>query len=171
MEDYVFAEFRQDNDNELGLFAIFFDCHLSHVLPDYLKENLFNNILNESNFWTELENVIRKAYNVTDTNISEQVIDLGKGGSTAVTAILINCQKLIAATSKCWRFPGWDGARVDSHLVVARAFGDKSLKKHLTSEPDVAAEMIDNGTEIIILASDGLWKVSHAYFFLPVSLP
>ncbi|KAK8643779.1 hypothetical protein V6N13_013058 [Hibiscus sabdariffa] len=151
MEDYDFAEFRQVNDNELGLFAIFFDGHLSHVIPDYLKENLFNNIFNESNIWTEPENVVRKAYNVTDTNISEQFIDLSKGGSTAVTAILINLPEA-----------NRDGARVDGHLVVARAFGDKSLKKHLTSEPDVAAEMINNDTEIIILASDGLWKVSHA---------
>ena len=42
---------------------------------------------------------------------------------------------------------------------MARAFGDKSLKEHLSSEPDVTVEMIDDDTELIILASDGLWKV------------
>ena len=42
---------------------------------------------------------------------------------------------------------------------MARAFGDKSLKEHLSSEPDVMVEMIDDDTELIILASDGLWKV------------
>ncbi|TYH21436.1 hypothetical protein ES288_A04G044200v1 [Gossypium darwinii] len=127
-----------------------------------------------------------------DTNILEQAIDLGKGGSTAVTAILINCQKLVIANVGDSRaviskngvakqlsvdhepaseresienrggfvsnFPG-DVARVDGQLAVARAFGDKSLKKHLTSEPDVSIETIDEDTDLIILASDGLWKV------------
>lgn len=46
MEDYVVSEFKQVGDNELGLFAIF-DGHLSHVIPDYLKSNLFDNILKE----------------------------------------------------------------------------------------------------------------------------
>lgn len=46
MEDYVFAQFKQVDDNELGLFAIF-DGHLSHEIPDYLRSHLFNNILNE----------------------------------------------------------------------------------------------------------------------------
>lgn len=42
---------------------------------------------------------------------------------------------------------------------MARAFGDKSLKMHLSSEPHVVMETIDDDTEFIILASDGLWKV------------
>ncbi|MBA0776491.1 hypothetical protein Gotri_011477, partial [Gossypium trilobum] len=37
---------------------------------------------------------------------------------------------------------------------VARAFGDKSLKKHLTSEPDVSIETTDDDTDLIILAGD-----------------
>lgn len=55
-----------------------------------------------------------------------------------------------------------DVPRVDGQLAVARAFGDKSLKRHLSSEPDVAVEIVDDDTEFIILASDGLWKVSHS---------
>lgn len=52
-----------------------------------------------------------------------------------------------------------DVPRVDGQLAVAKAFGDKSLKIHLSSEPDVAVEMIDDESEFIILASDGIWKV------------
>ncbi|KAF5178407.1 phosphatase 2C family protein [Thalictrum thalictroides] len=52
-----------------------------------------------------------------------------------------------------------DVARVDGQLAVARAFGDKSLKEHLSSVPDVSLEMIDEGTEFFILGSDGLWVV------------
>lgn len=54
--------------------------------------------------------------------------------------------------------------RVDGQLAVARAFGDKTLKEHLSSEPDVAVEFIDDETEFVILASDGIWKVSLSDF-------
>ncbi|KAH7544107.1 hypothetical protein JRO89_XS15G0108100 [Xanthoceras sorbifolium] len=191
MEDYVVAQFKQVGDNELGLFAIF-DGHLSHEIPDYLCSHLFENILHEPDFWTEPETAIRKGYRITDTNILEKATDLGRGGSTAVTAILINCQKLLVANIGDSRavvckngvakqlsvdhepsmekesiesrggfvsnFPG-DVPRVDGQLAVARAFGDKSLKIHLSSEPHVEVEMIDDDTDCIILASDGLWKV------------
>ncbi|KAK8358744.1 hypothetical protein V6Z11_A04G043900, partial [Gossypium hirsutum] len=55
-------------------------------------------------------------------------------------------------------FVSGDVARVDGQLVAARAFGDKSLKKHLTSKPDVSIETTNDDTDFIILASDGLWK-------------
>lgn len=42
---------------------------------------------------------------------------------------------------------------------MSRAFGDKSLKKHLSSEPYVTVEKISEDAEFVILASDGLWKV------------
>lgn len=61
----------------------------------------------------------------------------------------------------CWFFVG-DVPRVDGQLAVARAFGDKSLKRHLSSEPDVAVEMIDDDTDFVIFASDGLWTVCYS---------
>ncbi|CAN7117552.1 unnamed protein product [Brassica rapa subsp. narinosa] len=191
MEDYVVAKFKEVDDNELGLFAIF-DGHLSHEIPDYLCSHLFDNILKEPNFWQEPEKAIKKAYYITDTKILDKATDLGKGGSTAVTAILINCQKLVVANVGDSRavicktgvakplsvdhepnmekdevesrggfvsnFPG-DVPRVDGQLAVTRAFGDKSLKMHLSSEPYVTMEVVDDDAEFLILASDGLWKV------------
>lgn len=52
-----------------------------------------------------------------------------------------------------------DVARVNGQLAVSRAFGDKNLKSHLRSDPDIKGADIDANTEILILASDGLWKV------------
>jgi protein phosphatase 1L len=46
MEDYHVAEFRIVQDHEVGLFAVY-DGHLGHSVADYLKQNLFDNILNE----------------------------------------------------------------------------------------------------------------------------
>ncbi|XP_021773700.1 probable protein phosphatase 2C 39 isoform X1 [Chenopodium quinoa] len=193
MEDYVFADFKQVEDNELGLFAIF-DGHVSQDVPDYLRSHLFNNILKEPDFWTETENAVRKAYRITDSKILEKSADLGKGGSTAVTAILINCQKLVVANlgdsravisrngkakqlsvdhepdserkdiedrgGFVTKFPG-DVARVDGQLAVARAFGDKTMKDHLSSDPHITVEMIDEDTDFVLLASDGIWHVMN----------
>ena len=46
MEDYVVSEFKQEKDNELGLFAIF-DGHLGHDVANYLQIHLFHNILRQ----------------------------------------------------------------------------------------------------------------------------
>jgi serine/threonine protein phosphatase PrpC len=46
MEDYHVAEYRKEKNHELGLFAIF-DGHLGNRVPSYLKDHLFNNILDE----------------------------------------------------------------------------------------------------------------------------
>lgn len=191
MEDYLVSVFKQIDGNELGLFAIY-DGHLGHNVASYLQNNLFDNILKEDDFWTNTESAVKRAYCSTDTDILDQVSSLGKGGSTAVTAILINGQKLVVANLGDSRaviskngvakqlsvdhepskekkmieskggfvsnLPG-DVPRVDGQLAVARAFGDRSLKRHLSSEPDVTVEMIDDDAEFIILASDGLWVV------------
>ncbi|KAI7746711.1 hypothetical protein M8C21_001502 [Ambrosia artemisiifolia] len=146
----------------------------------------------QRDFLTNPENAIRKAYGVTDKTILDKSVDLGRGGSTAVTTILINCKKLVVANvgdsravvcrkgvakqlsidhepskerkhieDRCGfvsMFPGYV-PRVDGWLAVARAFSDKRMKKHLSSEPDVSMEVIDDDSEFIILASDGIWKV------------
>ncbi|XP_028761685.1 probable protein phosphatase 2C 58 isoform X1 [Neltuma alba] len=191
MEDYLVSEFKQEKDKELGLFAIF-DGHLGHDVASYLQNHLFDNILKQPDFWNDPESAVRRAYLTTDEEILGQALVLGRGGSTAVTAILINGQKLVVGNvgdsravickngkaeqlsvdhepSKEKRLiesrggfvsniPG-DVPRVDGQLAVARAFGDKSLKMHLSSEPDVAIKEIEDDTEFLILASDGIWKV------------
>jgi len=183
------AQYRKVEDSELGLFAIF-DGHLGHAVPDYLQGHLFDSILKEPDFLTDTEGAVRKAYKLTDCKILEK--ELGRGGSTAVTAILIDGWKLVVANVGDSRaviskngvakqlsvdhepskerhsiekkggfvsnLPG-DVPRVDGQLAVARAFGDRSLKAHLSSDPDVIEEMIDADTDFFILASDGLWKV------------
>lgn len=46
MEDYHVAEYRKKKNHVLGLFAIF-DGHLGDRVPSYLRDNLFNRILDE----------------------------------------------------------------------------------------------------------------------------
>lgn len=48
---------------------------------------------------------------------------------------------------------------MNGQLAVSRAFGDKNLKNHLRSDPDVTSANIDGDTDLLVLASDGVWKV------------
>ncbi|CAK9154265.1 unnamed protein product [Ilex paraguariensis] len=191
MEDYHVAEFVQIEEHELGLFAIY-DGHLGDGVPAYLQKHLFANILKEGEFWADPRKSISKAYERTDEAILSHSSNLGRGGSTAVTAILINGRRLWVANVGDSRavlsrggqaiqmstdhepnterriienkggfvsnLPG-DVARVNGQLAVSRAFGDKSLKLHLQSDPDVQDINVDLDIDILILASDGLWKV------------
>lgn len=56
------------------------------------------------------------------------------------------------------QIPG-DHWRVDGLVSVARAFGDKSLKEHMTARPDLADLVVDLSCEFLILGSNGLWTV------------
>ncbi|MQL81919.1 hypothetical protein Taro_014385 [Colocasia esculenta] len=190
IEDYHVSKFMRMKGKELGLFAIF-DGHLGDSVPAYLQKHLFANILKEQEFWSHPDRAISKAYDKTDKAILSHSSDLGRGGSTAVTAILINGQKLWIANVGDSRgvlakggqvmqmtvdhepsaergsienrggfvsnMPG-DVPRVNGQLAVSRAFGDKSLKSHLCSDPDIRVEDITPDTELLILASDGIWK-------------
>ncbi|CAA2969512.1 probable phosphatase 2C 9 [Olea europaea subsp. europaea] len=203
MEDYHVAKFLHTNGHELGLFAIY-DGHLGDSVPAYLQRHLFSNILKEDDFWSDPNTSIAKAYERTDQEILSHTPDLGRGGSTAVTAILVNSQHLWVANVGDSRavlskkgqatqmsvdhepntergsienrggfvsnMPG-DVARVDGQLAVSRAFGDKNLKTHLRSDPDITDAPIDGYTELLILASDGLWKVPTCFptFTCPIS--
>ncbi|KAM1180570.1 hypothetical protein ACFX13_019964 [Malus domestica] len=191
MEDYHVAKFVRTQGHELGLFAIY-DGHLGDNVPAYLQKHLFSNILKEEEFWVDPNRSISKAYERTDQAILSHSSDLGRGGSTAVTAILINGQRLWVANVGDSRavlsrggqavqvstdhepntergsienkggfvsnMPG-DVPRVNGQLAVSRAFGDKSLKSHLRSDPDIQDIYVDNSTDVLVIASDGLWKV------------
>ncbi|KAJ9691248.1 hypothetical protein PVL29_013427 [Vitis rotundifolia] len=82
MEDYI-----------LGLDAVF-DGHSGRQVAEYLHSHLFDNILQKPDFWTNPKRAIQRAYEVTDDEILERVAG-SRGGSTAITAILINGEKLI----------------------------------------------------------------------------
>lgn len=89
MEDYHVAEYRYEKDHEIGLFAIY-DGHFGDSVASYLKANLFNNILKEPLFWSDPHEAIKSAYSSTNKFILENSRQLGPGGSTAVTAIVVD---------------------------------------------------------------------------------
>ncbi|KAL3642859.1 hypothetical protein CASFOL_013674 [Castilleja foliolosa] len=128
MEDYHVAEYRKMNDHVLGLFAIF-DGHLGDRVPSYLKDNLFNNILEETNFWEDPRTAIKNAYRSTDKLILENSMQLGPGGSTAVTAIVIDGKDL------------WVANVGDSRAVISR--NGKAEQLTVDHEPHIERRRIE----------------------------
>lgn len=89
MEDFAVSETKRINDHHVGLFAVY-DGHLGHEVAQYLQANLLDNVLNQPSFWTDPSTAITDAFVQTDALILEKVAELGPGGSTAVTAIVID---------------------------------------------------------------------------------
>ena len=52
-----------------------------------------------------------------------------------------------------------DQWRVDGQLSVARVFGDRGLKEHISAKPDVADLVVDLSCEFLVLGSNGLWSM------------
>lgn len=67
MEDYHVAEYRIKKNHVLGLFAIF-DGHLGDRVPCYLRDNLFNNILDEVSLPLRFKVVSFLGYSVSCNN-------------------------------------------------------------------------------------------------------
>ncbi|XP_019258350.1 PREDICTED: probable protein phosphatase 2C 28 isoform X1 [Nicotiana attenuata] len=95
MEDYLVVENRKMDGHNLGLYAIF-DGHSGREVAEYLQSHLFDNILSEPDFWKNPVTAFKKAYRDTDSDILENVVG-ARGGSTAVTAILIDQKLLVMA--------------------------------------------------------------------------
>ncbi|XP_024529219.1 probable protein phosphatase 2C 58 isoform X8 [Selaginella moellendorffii] len=188
MEDVLVSLYKEFKGHKLGLFAVY-DGHLGRDVADYLEENLFDTILDEPDLFCNPKTALENAYHSTDAVILQMS---HPGGSTAVTAIVVDNKRLLVANvgdsravlceageakqlsvdhepsaerqlvesrgGHVTHFPG-DVARVDGQLAVARAFGDKSLKQHLSAEPHVCEVILSERSEFMILGSDGLWKV------------
>ncbi|RZR82930.1 hypothetical protein BHM03_00009468, partial [Ensete ventricosum] len=128
IEDYHVAKFIHIKGQELGLFAVF-DGHLGNSVPAYLEKHLFANIINEEEFWTHPDIAIRRAYEKTDNEILSHSRDLGRGGSTAVTAVLVNGSKL------------WIANIGDSRAVLAKS--GEIIQMSTDHEPDSERERIE----------------------------
>ena len=53
----------------------------------------------------------------------------------------------------------WNGVRVMGLLAVSRAIGDHSLRPYVIADPEVTVVNRQQGDELLVMASDGLWDV------------
>lgn len=84
----------------------------------------------QNEFWTDPRGAILKAYERTDELILSHNPDLGRGGSTAVTALLINGQKL------------WVANVGDSRAVLSK--NGHAIQMSIDHEPNTERGSIEN---------------------------
>ncbi|KAJ4872293.1 putative protein phosphatase 2C 17 [Raphanus sativus] len=148
MEDYHVAKLINVEDNELGLFAIF-DGHNGDQVATYLQKHLFSNILKDGEFLVNPRRTIAKAYKNTDqTILSDTSSDLWNGGSTAVTAILVNGKVL------------WIANVGDSRAIVSRR--GKATQISVDHDPNNDAErnMIESKGGFVTNRRGGVARVN-----------
>ncbi|CAN0911591.1 Probable protein phosphatase 2C 28 [Linum grandiflorum] len=138
MEDYLAAENRQVNGHQLGLYAIF-DGHSGKDVAKYLRSHLFDNILNQPDFWESPKAAIRRAYKATNEEVLEKVVGDRRGGSTAVTAILVDGKTLVVANVG------------DSRAVLCRNGVAKQIS--VDHEPEKERELVEN--------RGGVWETGN----------
>ncbi|KAJ7524289.1 hypothetical protein O6H91_18G085600 [Diphasiastrum complanatum] len=192
MEDCFEARISRVTNQMVGLFGVF-DGHGGARAAEYVKHNLFDNLLNHPQFVTDAKEAIAEVYRQTDLDYLKSVENNPErdAGSTASTAVLVGDRLIVAnlGDSRVVLCKGgqavplstdhkpnrlderqrieeaggvvlWAGTwRVGGILAVSRAFGDRSLKKYISADPEIQEEVIKEDVEFLILASDGLWDV------------
>mmetsp|Transcript_14569 Transcript_14569/g.25418 ORF Transcript_14569/g.25418 Transcript_14569/m.25418 type:complete len:297 (-) Transcript_14569:908-1798(-) len=145
MEDTHVAQFKKDakTGENLGLFGIF-DGHGGPNAADFVRCNLFNNLLMALKFPGDLSGAIRDAYESTDAQYLKLENGNREDGCTAVTAILIGNRLWIANVG-------------DSRAVLCR--GGKAVAVTIDHKPNSAIERkrIEAAGGVVVWA--GTWRV------------
>ncbi|CAN1301195.1 Probable protein phosphatase 2C 59 [Linum perenne] len=185
MEDFYETRIDGVNGEIVGLFGVF-DGHGGARAAEYVKQNLFSNLISHPTFISDTKSAIADAYSHTDSEfLKSENTQNRDAGSTASTAILVGDRLLVAnvgdsravicrggnaiavsrdhkpdQTDERQRIEDAGGTwRVGGVLAVSRAFGDRMLKQYVVADPEIQEEKIDSSLEFLILASDGLWDV------------
>ncbi|CAH9110483.1 unnamed protein product [Cuscuta epithymum] len=191
MEDFYDIKSSNIDGQTICLFGIF-DGHGGSRAAEYLKKNLFENLLKHPEFVTNTKSAISETYQQTDKEFLESEKDtLRDDGSTASTAVLVgnhlyvanvgDSRTIISVKGKAIALSDdhkpnrsderkrienaggiimWAGTwRVGGVLAMSRAFGNRMLKQFVVAEPEIQDQAIDEGLELLVLASDGLWDV------------
>ncbi|AES73518.1 putative protein-serine/threonine phosphatase [Medicago truncatula] len=144
MED--FYETRIDGvDGEIvGLFGVF-DGHGGVRAAEYVKQNLFSNLISHPKFISDTKSAITDAYNHTDNEYLKSENNHHKdAGSTASTAILVGDRLLVANVG-------------DSRAVICR--GGNAIAVSRDHKPDQTDERqrIEDAGGFVMWA--GTWRV------------
>ncbi|MBA0681223.1 hypothetical protein Goari_012874, partial [Gossypium aridum] len=144
MED--FYETRIDGvDGELvGLFGVF-DGHGGARAAEYVKQNLFSNLIRHPKFISDTKSAIADAYSHTDSELLKSENSQNRdAGSTASTAILVGDRLLVANVG-------------DSRAVICR--GGNAIAVSRDHKPDQTDERqrIEDAGGFVMWA--GTWRV------------
>ncbi|XP_019176596.1 PREDICTED: probable protein phosphatase 2C 59 [Ipomoea nil] len=144
MEDFFETRIDGVDGEVVGLFGVF-DGHGGARAAEYVKQNLFSNLIRHPTFISDTKSAIADAYSHTDSEFLKSENTQNKdAGSTASTAILVGDRLLVANVG-------------DSRVVVCR--GGTAIAVSRDHKPDQKDERqrIEDAGGFVMWA--GTWRV------------
>eukprot|EP00195_Chlamydomonas_chlamydogama_P006956 CAMPEP_0202890740 /NCGR_PEP_ID=MMETSP1392-20130828/1052_1 /ASSEMBLY_ACC=CAM_ASM_000868 /TAXON_ID=225041 /ORGANISM="Chlamydomonas chlamydogama, Strain SAG 11-48b" /LENGTH=238 /DNA_ID=CAMNT_0049574365 /DNA_START=401 /DNA_END=1117 /DNA_ORIENTATION=- len=146
MEDFHHAQFKKDprTGEVVGLFGVF-DGHGGPNAADYVRSNLFINLMQHAKFNSDLQSAIAESYESTDNQYLRQDSSSNRDdGCTAVTAVVLGHRLLVANVG-------------DSRAVLCR--GGKAVAMSVDHKPNAKEERqrIESAGGVVVWA--GTWRV------------
>ncbi|GLU01199.1 hypothetical protein SLE2022_185200 [Rubroshorea leprosula] len=144
MEDFYETRIDGVGGEVVGLFGVF-DGHGGVRAAEYVKQNLFSNLIRHPNFISDTKSAIADAYNHTDSEfLKSENAQSRDAGSTASTAILVGDRLLVANVG-------------DSRAVICR--GGNAVAVSRDHKPDQSDERqrIEDAGGFVMWA--GTWRV------------
>jgi protein phosphatase 1L len=144
MEDFHDAKSKMFGNQVIGLFGVF-DGHGGSRAAEYVKENLFDNLMNHPNFLDNTRLAIVESYKQTDEDyLKEENNHQRDAGSTASTAVLVGDRLLVANVG-------------DSRAVICRGGKAFALSDdHKPNRTDERQRIEDAGGVVMWV---GTWRV------------
>lgn len=144
MEDFYDVKTCEIDGQTVCLFGIF-DGHGGSRAAEYLKENLFKNLLNHPEFLTNTKQAISETYQKTDSEFLESGKDTFRDdGSTASTAVLVGNHLYVANVG-------------DSRTVISKAGKAIALSDDHKPNRSDERKRIENAGGVVMWA--GTWRV------------
>ncbi|KAJ8617055.1 hypothetical protein MRB53_013241 [Persea americana] len=144
MEDFYETRIDAVGGEVVGLFGVF-DGHGGARAAEYVKQNLFSNLIQHPKFISDTKSAIADAYNHTDSEFLKSENSQNRdAGSTASTAILVGDRLLVANVG-------------DSRAVICR--GGNAIPVSRDHKPDQTDERqrIEDAGGFVMWA--GTWRV------------
>ncbi|CAN1301196.1 Probable protein phosphatase 2C 59 [Linum perenne] len=144
MEDFYETRIDGVNGEIVGLFGVF-DGHGGARAAEYVKQNLFSNLISHPTFISDTKSAIADAYSHTDSEfLKSENTQNRDAGSTASTAILVGDRLLVANVG-------------DSRAVICR--GGNAIAVSRDHKPDQTDERqrIEDAGGFVMWA--GTWRV------------
>ncbi|GJV79468.1 probable protein phosphatase 2C 59 [Tanacetum coccineum] len=145
MEDYYETRIDGVDGEMVGLFGVF-DGHGGARAAEYVKHNLFSNLIKHPKFISDTKSAIAESYSYTDSELlkSDNNSQIKDAGSTASTAILVGNRLLVANVG-------------DSRAVICRSGNAFAASRDHKPDQSDERRRIEDAGGFVMWA--GTWRV------------
>ncbi|XP_020520892.1 probable protein phosphatase 2C 59 isoform X3 [Amborella trichopoda] len=144
MEDFYETQICSVDGQIVGLFGVF-DGHGGVRAAEYVKQNLFNNLISHPKFFTDTKLAIADAYNHTDSEFLKSENNQHRdAGSTASTAVIVGDCLLVANVG-------------DSRVIICRDGNAIAVSRDHKPDQSDERQRIEDAGGFVMWA--GTWRV------------